>query len=95
LLGRGRSKKLETVSVAGPVRINNPDAVCGLAEAGLGIALVPDFVARDAIARGTLHEVLSGRVAFEWTILAVFPRKKRLPARARADVEHLAAKIGH
>jgi DNA-binding transcriptional LysR family regulator len=86
--------KTETVTVDGPLRVNNPDAVRELAEAGLGIALVPDFVARDALAAGTLREVLKGRVALHWSILAVYPRRRYLPLRVRAYVDHLVEGIG-
>ena len=77
----GSGGKTETVSVDGPLRVNHPDAVREMAAAGHGIALVPDFVARDALEAGTLREVLGGRVAFQWSILAVYPRRKYLPAR--------------
>ena len=53
--------KTETVSVDGPLRVNHPDAVREMAEAGLGVALVPDFVAREALEAGRLCEVLRGR----------------------------------
>jgi DNA-binding transcriptional LysR family regulator len=85
----GSGGKTETVSVDGPLRVNHPDAVREMAVAGHGIALVPDFVARDALEAGTLREVLGGRVAFQWSILAVYPRRKYLPARVRAYVDHL------
>jgi DNA-binding transcriptional LysR family regulator len=90
----GSGGKTETVSVDGPLRVNHPDAVREMAVAGHGIALVPDFVARDALEAGRLHEVLRGRVAFQWSILAVYPRRKYLPARVRAYVDHLLAHMG-
>jgi DNA-binding transcriptional LysR family regulator len=86
--------KTETVSVNGPLRVNHPDAVREMAEAGLGVALVPDFVAREGLEAGRLCEVLRGRVAFEWSIFAVYPRRKYLPVRVRAYVEHLLAHMG-
>ena len=86
--------KNETVTVDGPLRVNNPDAVREMAEAGLGIALVPDFVARDALIAGSLCEVLKGRVALHWSILAVYPRRRYLPVRVRAYVDHLVEGIG-
>jgi DNA-binding transcriptional LysR family regulator len=86
--------KAETVSVDGPLRINHPDAVREMAEAGLGVALVPDFVAHEALEAGRLCEVLRGRVAFQWSILALYPRRKYLPVRVRAYVEHLLAHMG-
>ncbi len=86
--------KTETVTVHGPLRVNNPDAVRDMAEAGLGIALVPKFVATQSLRAGTLREVLKGRVAFDWSILAVYPRRRYLPLRVRAYVDHLVERIG-
>lgn len=92
---RTRDKsKTETVTVHGPLRVNNPDAVRDMAEAGLGIALVPKFVASQSLRAGTLREVLKGRVAFDWSILAVYPRRRYLPLRVRAYVDHLVERIG-
>lgn len=86
--------KAETITVDGPLRVNSPDAVRELAEAGLGIALVPDFVAKDALRAGTLREVLKGTVALRWSLLAVYPRRRYLPLRVRAYVDHLVAAFG-
>ena len=92
---RTRDKsKTETVTVHGSLRVNNPDAVRDMAEAGLGIALVPKFVASQSLRAGTLREVLKGRVAFDWSILAVYPRRRYLPLRVRAYVDHLVERIG-
>ena len=82
------------VALSRTLRINNPDAVREMAEAGLGIALVPNFVAKEALAAGTLCEVLKGRVALHWSILAVYPRRRYLPLRVRAYVDHLVEGIG-
>jgi DNA-binding transcriptional LysR family regulator len=65
-----------------------------MAEAGIGIGLVPNFVASDALEAGRLCEVLKGRVAFQWSILAVYPRRRYLPLRVRAYIGHLAEQIG-
>jgi DNA-binding transcriptional LysR family regulator len=86
--------KVETVAVHGPVRLNNPDAIRDLAVAGLGIGLIPEFAAADALRVGTLREVLKGRVALHWSILAVYPRRQYLPLRVRAYVDHLVERFG-
>jgi DNA-binding transcriptional LysR family regulator len=86
--------KTETVTVDGPVRVNNPDAVREMAEAGLGIGLVPEFVAREALRAGSLCEVLQGKVVLKWSILAVYPRRRYLPLRVRAYVDHLVERMG-
>lgn len=85
--------KAETVAVHGPLRVNHPDAIRDLAIAGLGIALVPDFVATEALREGKLREVLPGTVALRWSILAVYPRRRFLPLRVRAYVDHLVEKM--
>ncbi len=91
--GHEGKAKTETIAVAGPLRVNNPDAVREMAEAGLGIGLVPYFVASDALQAGRLREVLKGRVAFQWSILAVYPRRRYLPLRVRAYIDHLAGAL--
>lgn len=86
----GRDEKGErTVRVSGPFRINSPTSLCELAAAGLGIALVPWFVVEPKIKDGTLVEVLHGTVAMNWSVYAVYPRRRYLPARVRAYVDHL------
>jgi DNA-binding transcriptional LysR family regulator len=86
--------KTETVTVDGPLRVNNPDAIRDLAIAGLGIGLVPDFVATEAVRKGKLREVLPDTVALRWSILAVYPRRRYLPLRVRAYVDHLVERMG-
>jgi DNA-binding transcriptional LysR family regulator len=80
----------ETVSVTGPFRVNNPLSVRELALADHGVALCPRFVVAEALETGTLVEVLKGRVAFAWSIYAVYPRRRFLSGRVRAYVDHLA-----
>jgi DNA-binding transcriptional LysR family regulator len=86
--------KTETITVDGPLRVNHPDAVREMAEGGLGIGLVPEFAAREALRAGRLREVLKDAVAFHWSILAVYPRRRYLPLRVRAYVDHLVEGIG-
>jgi len=86
--------KAETVTVDGPLRVNDPDAIRDLAIAGLGIGLVPDFVAVEAIRKGELRELLPDTVALRWSILAVYPRRRYLPLRVRAYVDHLVERMG-
>ena len=81
----------QTVSVSGPIRANSPLAVRDLALACQGIALCPRFVVAEALRRGDLVEVLKGKVAFNWSIYAVYPRRRFLPGRARAFIDHLAS----
>ncbi len=81
------------VSVRGPVRVDNPLVVRDLVCAGQGVAISPFFVVEDELERGDLVEVLAGTVGFEWGIYAIYPRRKHLPARVRAYVDHLAREL--
>lgn len=83
----------EVVEVRGPVRINSPTAVAALAVAAHGIALVPRLVVEEELATGRLVEVLAGTVALDWGIYAVYPRRRHLPARVRAYVDHLVVAL--
>jgi DNA-binding transcriptional LysR family regulator len=89
-----KGKRTEIITVDGPLRVNSPDAIRDLAAAGLGIALLPELVARDSLKNGSLREVLPGTVALHWFILAVYPRRRYLPLRVRAYVDHLVERMG-
>jgi DNA-binding transcriptional LysR family regulator len=77
------------VAVTGPVRASSPLAIRDLAVAGLGVALSPRFVTAADLEAGRLVEVLAGRVALDWSLLAIYPRRRFLGARVRAYVDHL------
>ncbi|MFG5408733.1 substrate binding domain-containing protein [Piscinibacter sakaiensis] len=55
------------VNVQGPLRANNSEVLRDAALDGLGIALLPDFSAADALARGRLRLLLP-----QWRPVAVF-----------------------
>ncbi|MCA9719767.1 MAG: substrate binding domain-containing protein, partial [Myxococcales bacterium] len=82
-----------TVSVRGPVRVNSPVRVRELTARGLGVALIPEFVARDAIAAGRLVRVLEGYEGYGWAIYAVWPSARQLSGKVRAFVDVLAAAL--
>ena len=76
------------------LRVNNAALLRQGAEAGLGLAILPLFVAATAIAGGTLLRVLEGHALPEGALHAVLPPGRRTPARVRVVVEHLAAAFG-
>jgi len=63
----------EAVTVTGPLSATNAEALSFALEAGLGIALQPDFLAWDAIRRKRLVAVLEGWSAPALTINLVTP----------------------
>ena len=89
-----QGERTESVSVDGCYRINSPVAIRDLAVAGHGVALCPKFVVSDDLKQGRLVELLKGSVAFDWSIYAVYPRRRFLSARVRAFVDHLIVSMG-
>lgn len=79
--------------VSGPFESDTPDAVMGAAEAGLGIALVPSWQAARAIGEGRLVRILAPFEQAETPIHALWPPERRMSAKVRAFVDHLAGFI--
>jgi len=78
-----------SVTVPGRMEVNSPLTTRTAAIAGLGFAMMPDFVARAELETGRLVSVLD-----EWTqhnggIYAVYPHRRYLPARIRVLVDYL------
>ncbi len=59
LAGDGR---IERVRVQGPYHVDNPEAVSEAALAGVGVAMLPDYLCRQPLEEGRLQRVLPGWV---------------------------------
>ena len=79
-----------TVSVKGRMEVNSPIASMRAAAAGLGAAVVPDFVARERIASGELVSILGEFTPRDRGIYAIYPHRRYLPAKVRAFVDYLS-----
>jgi len=71
-------------------RANNGDTCRGLALAGQGVVLQPDFMISEDLAAGTLVPVLPGYAGNEIGIYVVYPSRKHLSVKVRALVDFLA-----
>jgi DNA-binding transcriptional LysR family regulator len=80
-----------SVSVSGPIEVNSPQATLRAARAGLGIAVIPDFIARPYIASGELVSLFDDFIPKDRGIYAVYPHRRYLPAKVRAFVDYLHA----
>lgn len=78
-----------TVPVSGRFRSNNLSAVLAAARDGLGIALMPRYVASESLAAGTLLAVLVDHSLPEQEIHAVFPSPKLVPGKVSGFVAFL------
>ncbi len=86
--------RLETVRVEARFRADNGDLLAEAAAAGLGIVMLPTFIASDHIARGTLVPLLPEFPLPEAGLHAVMPPARAVTARIRALVDFLAARFG-
>lgn len=66
---------------------SNLDALIYLAQAGRGIACVPDFAVKDSLADGRLTKVLSNCLAGGRTFHAVWPSSRQMAPKVRAFVD--------
>lgn len=83
----------QRVRISGPLRSNNGDALCCAAEQGQGIALLPTFIAGDAIRAGRLQCVLPEYRPPVTGIHAIYPSSRHLSAKVRAFIDFLAGEI--
>ena len=79
-----------SVSVAGPIEVNSPMAVRAAALAGLGFAIVPDFIVAEDLASGRLFCMLDEYLPEGGGIYAVYPHRRYLPGKVRVLVDFLA-----
>ena len=78
-----------SVSVSGPIEVNSPLASRAAALAGLGFAILPDFIAAPEIEAGKLVPLLTDRMLTGGGIFAVYPHRRYLPAKVRVFVDFL------
>ncbi|RQP23144.1 LysR substrate-binding domain-containing protein [Piscinibacter terrae] len=72
---------------------NNMEAVLGACLRGLGLACMPDFLARDALADGRLRIVL-GREAFvDGQYRAIWNSSRHLAPKTRVFIDHLSEQL--
>jgi DNA-binding transcriptional LysR family regulator len=84
-----RGDEEATVIPTGPLFTNNGDIMIPLLIAGGGIAVLPDFIAADALASGALVRILT-----DWSLPQAYlhllsPPSRLRPARVRALSDHL------
>jgi len=72
---------------------NNPDTLLAAAVSGLGVALIPTFVAGEAIRQGKLTSLLQDFKSLRMELYAVYSSRRFLPAKIRVFVDFLSKKI--
>ena len=77
------------LAVSGPLRSNNLSAVLAATRAGLGLAVLPCYVARESLADGSVQPVLTDHGLPAQEIHAVFPSPKLVPSKVTSFIAFL------
>ncbi|EHL97774.1 LysR substrate binding domain protein [Acetobacteraceae bacterium AT-5844] len=85
-----RFRNGSTVAVKGRLRFSNAEACLGAAEAGLGIARVPTFMAGPRFRQGTVRPLLQDWEDRPFGAHIMYPAARHLPLKTRLMVEFLA-----
>ncbi len=78
-----------TVMPTGPLFTNNGDVMVPIIVAGGGIAVLPDFIAADELAAGTVVPILTDWSLPQSHLHLLSPPSRLRPARVRAFSDHL------
>jgi DNA-binding transcriptional LysR family regulator len=90
-----RGGRKYSVQVAGAFETDEMDAVCAAVGAGLGIGVLPLYMAGDALQRGQLVPLLRQyQVAPESAIYLVYLPNRTLASRVRAMIDFLVERFG-
>jgi DNA-binding transcriptional LysR family regulator len=84
----------ETIRVSPVLRSNNGDMLLAAARKGLGLCILPSFIAAPAIADGGVEVMLHDYPLEEGALHAVMPPGRAVTARVRALVDFLVGRFG-
>jgi DNA-binding transcriptional LysR family regulator len=81
------------VQVSGRLRANNGEVLVESCVAGLGVALVPDFMLGDHLQSGRLVRLLDDWLEWNAGVYALYPHNRHLSAKVRRFVDFLVDKL--
>jgi DNA-binding transcriptional LysR family regulator len=85
--------ELQTIYVPFSLNSNNGPVLAEAAVAGMGIAVLPDFMIEQQISNQTLQPILTTFATPEAGIYAMLPSNRLIPYRVRALLDYLAREI--
>ena len=83
-----------TVRVGGNLIADNGEVLLDAALAGLGVIMLPTFLASDSLRTGKLVPILSDYTADPVWIHAVLPHRQYIPLKARCFIDFLKQRFG-
>jgi DNA-binding transcriptional LysR family regulator len=94
LHGEAIDDQISALEPRAALTFNDMEAVLAACVSGLGLACVPDFVARNALENGLLRAVLNDHTRAEGTFHILWPPSRHEAPRLRAFIDHLATRLG-
>jgi DNA-binding transcriptional LysR family regulator len=94
LHGEAIDDQMSSLEPRAALTFNDMEAVLAACVSGLGLACVPDFIARNAMENGLLRAVLNDHTRAEGTFHILWPPSRHEAPRLRAFIDHLAARLG-
>jgi DNA-binding transcriptional LysR family regulator len=85
--------EIRSLVVRSRIVLNNGEAMRDAAIAGLGLLVLPQFIAAEALASGELIPVLPDVTPVPDVIYAVYPHRRHVPRKIRMVIDHLVAKL--
>jgi DNA-binding transcriptional LysR family regulator len=82
------------VPVRGPLRSNNLSVLLAAARAGMGLAILPWYVAHESVRSGAVRPLLETWLLPAQEIHAVFPSPRLVPTKVSGFVEWLQGQFG-
>ncbi|WP_170991719.1 LysR family transcriptional regulator [Bradyrhizobium elkanii] len=74
--------------------VNNAEVLRDVAVSGRGIALIPEFIAADALRKGGLKAILKDFWAPPLTLYAIYPPTRHLSVKVRLFIDFLVQRFG-
>jgi len=81
------------VRITGPLRTDSGDAMMPALRAGLGLAVLPDFIVDEDLAAGRLEAVLADWTMRPTALQLLTPPGTRRPARVEALIDFIAERL--
>jgi DNA-binding transcriptional LysR family regulator len=78
-----------SVDVVDRFSADSVDLCRSLAEQGLGIALLPDFITKESVATGKLVQLFDGRYGIKHNLYAVYASRHFVPRKTKAFLDFL------
>ncbi|MBY5620593.1 LysR family transcriptional regulator [Rhizobium leguminosarum] len=76
------------------LRLDSGEAIRDAALAGLGIALLPDFLVTDDLAAGRLRQILADFETDDAKVVTLYPDKRLLEPRVRRFIDLIVEELG-